>query len=947
MRNLSVSGQTLTTQAILDHGITDLLVHHTDTGPVLYTTSGPSGGLAAFGIGAGGDLFLLDYAHFDSGLSDMVLDRLALLETSAGPQLVVAGNSDGCLTAYEIGSGGLIGTCGDLPGLSGTNSAVLDLDQWGSDTLFLAQAGSGSIRAYSLDAGNTLTQQFSMTDPGAVYADSVFALETVTLEGVDYLLGASVTEHGVTAYRIAENGLIATGNLGRSEGIGIMTPTALETVMIGGRCFLLVGSAPGDGSGQSGAITVMELRADGSLAPTDHVIDTLNTRFGTIQSLDVIEAGGITYVIAAGGDDGITVFVMMPNGRLQLIDVLADAHDSGLENVSAIAAFHGDTQLHLFVSSEISAGVTELRLDTSANGSVLVAGATGGLLSGTADDDIMQGAAGEDRLEGGGGNDILEDGAGQDTLSGGAGRDIFVLRSDGDTDLITDFEPGRDRLDLSDWPFLYDPAQLTVIPTADGAIVIWRAETLVIKTLNGMSLTATDIRAAILPAPDRTPALASLIAEAGEVVVGTAGADLIEAGPVDHTVFGLGGHDTIEGGLGNDRVEGGDGFDLVRGGGGHDTLFGGNLADNLFGDGGDDILWGGTGTDRLFGGEGNDRLDGEDGDDVLFGDAGHDTLIGGDGDDRLSGGTGEDHLEGGHGNDHLVGGAGFDTLFGGEGNDYLDGGAQADRIHGGDGDDTLIGRSGTDNLWGDAGDDSMDGGADNDRLWGGAGADLIRGGTQEDRLWGEDGNDTLFGDAGFDLLRGGEGDDYLDGGAQADNLFGDAGQDTLLGGGGFDRLFGGAGDDLLYAGEGSDALFGQAGHDTLYGEADNDRLWGGVGNDLMFGGDGNDHMNGGAGFDTITGGAGDDRLSGNFNADTFVFADGHGRDTITDFDALNPFEKIDLSGISAIESFDDLVGPGGAAVQSGTDVLIDTGGGNQIRLMWVRLDDLDASDFLF
>jgi serralysin len=127
-----------------------------------------------------------------------------------------------------------------------------------------------------------------------------------------------------------------------------------------------------------------------------------------------------------------------------------------------------------------------------------------------------------------------------------------------------------------------------------------------------------------------------------------------------------------------------------------------------------------------------------------------------------------------------------------------------------------------------------------------------------------------------------------------------------------------------------------------------DRLFGGTGNDQLFGEDGNDALFGGAGFDTLTGGAGNDRLLGNFNADTFVFADDHGVDTIEDFDATNPFEKIDLSGVTfapAVTDYTSLLGFG-AVTTVGADVLIDTGGGNAILLAGVNIADLDNDDFV-
>jgi len=146
-------------------------------------------------------------------------------------------------------------------------------------------------------------------------------------------------------------------------------------------------------------------------------------------------------------------------------------------------------------------------------------------------------------------------------------------------------------------------------------------------------------------------------------------------------------------------------------------------------------------------------------------------------------------------------------------------------------------------------------------------------------------------------------------------------------------------------GDGPDALFGEGGNDTLHGGEGDDRLFGGVGNDWLFGGPGDDDLQGGAGFDILDGGIGNDILTGNFNADTFVFADGHGDDVITDFEATNPFEKIDLSAVTTIVDFDDLLS--NHIAQVGSDVVIETGGGNRITALDVALGDLDAGDFIF
>lgn len=89
----------------------------------------------------------------------------------------------------------------------------------------------------------------------------------------------------------------------------------------------------------------------------------------------------------------------------------------------------------------------------------------------------QQGQAGEDRPTGASGSDrpvgndtlpaeaggrILIDGAGRDVLTGEAGRDIFVLQADGERDVITGFQLGEDRLDLSQMGRFYSVEALDI-----------------------------------------------------------------------------------------------------------------------------------------------------------------------------------------------------------------------------------------------------------------------------------------------------------------------------------------------------------------------------------------------------------------------------------------------------------------------------------------------------
>ncbi|MFV2948882.1 retention module-containing protein [Pseudomonas japonica] len=71
-------------------------------------------------------------------------------------------------------------------------------------------------------------------------------------------------------------------------------------------------------------------------------------------------------------------------------------------------------------------------------------------LTGDGNANLLQGGLGNDVLNGGGGDDVLIGGRGDDTMTGGPGADTFLWQL-GDTghDVVTDFTPGTDRLDLS------------------------------------------------------------------------------------------------------------------------------------------------------------------------------------------------------------------------------------------------------------------------------------------------------------------------------------------------------------------------------------------------------------------------------------------------------------------------------------------------------------------
>lgn len=827
--------------------------------PMLVAVGGPYGGAMTLSPANGGTkLQVIDKVTYGNALSrDMagfvggtILEDLPRM---GGDLSVILAGQAGTTHSYRLGTDGRFGQAVtlDLQTREGGAGAVM---AQGPDGQVFAALGGARIRSYDPAGNGSFTTTATIADTAASYLERPVALETVRVGGKDYLLSLGGGDAGVSALRITDaGGLELTSSRGVASGLGLLDePTDLATVKMDGHTYVLVASS--SDTGTAGALSVMELSGTGQLTILDHLLDSRLTRFGQIQSVEVVQSDGWTYVVVGGGDGGISLFTLMPGGRLLHLDTFEDTTEAGLGGITDIAARMFDDALMIHVASQGATGLAQFRVNLSGQGEVQTT--VDGNLEGGASNDMLIGGRGDNRLDGGAGDDILSDGRGEDRLTGGAGRDIFVIGADGVTDVITDFRHTEDRIDLSGVPMLYGPDGLSIKRESWGASIRLRGgEVIEIHTVNGDALSQDEVLRTILWSADRPPM--SLFNE-------------------------------ITGDTGNDSLVGGDNVDVFFGGGGADYLRG-------HGNG-----------DELSGGAGRDTLIGDDGWDILIGSAGNDRLDGGADNDLLQGGSGADRLAGGTGADTVLGGAGADKMWGGSQNDVLRGGAKGDTLLGGAGSDTLAGGGGADKLEGQDGADLLIGGGGNDRMDGGRGNDRLVGGGKHDTLAGAAGNDRLEGQYGKDVLDGGVGHDWISGGAMADTIRAGSGNDTVLGGTGRDKVWLGAGSDTyadasksgraerdtVWGGAGNDSIGLGGGDDVAHGEAGRDVLSGGTGRDSLTGGDDSDRLSGGAGKDTLHGGAGHDHieggpgadiLTGGYGRDTFVFGKGTGRDVITDF----------------------------------------------------------------
>jgi Ca2+-binding RTX toxin-like protein len=161
--------------------------------------------------------------------------------------------------------------------------------------------------------------------------------------------------------------------------------------------------------------------------------DALNG--GTGADIMIGGAGNDVYLV----DDGNDKVQEAANGGIDTVETTIDfviANGSNIENINLLAGRKGTgNDANNVINGSFSA-------DT---------------IDGGKGHDSLFGNNGNDGISGGAGNDLIEGGIGADVLDGGAGNDVFLYRLENIIDLvplggdfISDFEVGKDRIDVLD-----------------------------------------------------------------------------------------------------------------------------------------------------------------------------------------------------------------------------------------------------------------------------------------------------------------------------------------------------------------------------------------------------------------------------------------------------------------------------------------------------------------
>nr|WP_325249219.1 hypothetical protein [Amylibacter sp.] len=461
-------------------GLSDIALVYLDSGWTVVVASAADSALTTFEFTGGlvGDV--IDTQAFTSASGTQTVWNMTFAALGDTVALVPATRYEDQAVVYEMTEAGDFAPTAGAGGMVGfglTHSVEVD------GTVFVFAGGSG-VTSYTLSGGFVLTKGATFADTAARHLGDISAFANVTIGANDYLFTASAFDAGVSSFKIKSNGALSlVDEIEPGDFSGFSRVQALTTLTVEGSDFLVMASAG------TSSLTTYKINAAGELSETDHLIDTLDTRFQNATLIESFEFDGRSFIVAAGSDDGISVLEISASGALSDMGSLADTYDIALDNISGLAVEVIAGAVVILVSSETDHGFTQITLDMSRLAAAIKGSAGDDTLKGTRDEDVINGMDGDDVIDGHSGDDLIIDGAGSDVLIGGGGADVFQFVEDGTVDELADLRPNNDMIDLSGFAGVNRMSDIDVMDWCDGVMIIVNSDVILVRDYTNVEFT--------------------------------------------------------------------------------------------------------------------------------------------------------------------------------------------------------------------------------------------------------------------------------------------------------------------------------------------------------------------------------------------------------------------------------------------------------------------------
>lgn len=414
------------------------------------------------------------------------------------------------------GTGDEFVVSGVISNLGSLGTAVIRSDQAGNTI-----TNAGQIASFGAGDAITLTGGGTVTNAGLI-AGAIVSTSTLTFTNTGRFVGFVVNpQDGLSTGSVITNrgamvfadGPGTTAHIANAViALGASADTVINSGRVLGDIYLGDGADLYDGRGGSMLGTVHGGLGDDvymlttATALTDSGgIDTVTARFTYIlatgfENLTLTGFGNFTGIGNAGAN---ALVGNINNNLLQGLggdDTLfggigADTLDGGTNNDSLDGQLGADRILGGYGNDTLIGGD---------GGDAMLGGTGSDRLAGGRAGDTLEGGIGADTLIGGEGNDVLSGGAfGTDVMTGGLGADTFAYVTASDSfathaaDVITDFEVGIDKIDLSALgvdPFLFMGSDPFSLPAASVRVSAGSASTTLVSIdLDGNTTTDMQI----------------------------------------------------------------------------------------------------------------------------------------------------------------------------------------------------------------------------------------------------------------------------------------------------------------------------------------------------------------------------------------------------------------------------------------------------------------------
>ena len=488
-------------------GLGEVMARQVNGQVVVYTASAMGGGVLVRSTAT--NLSTMDVESYGTALGFSAAHGLQATVIDGTPVLLSPGRFGTQIDAWTIAANGALDAARPLTLVGGRADAITALvdAQIGSSQVFVTASRFGAGLETWVRDGDILraTGQGPMT--GFLPGNAVRDLAIAWPGGRPHVLAISSTEDDLMAFPLGADGALGIpSRLDLRDGLFVDTPTELRVVELGGRSYAILGSAGSD------SLSVVAIGADGRMQVTDQVNDTRETFFGGLAALETLDVGGRILVLAAGGDNGLTLMTLEADGTLLHVASLGDEmRTMAMVDPGGLEMIWRDGGLDIFVTGQVigdtvaGRGVSQLRVDN--------------LLADLPVRNVADGSL-EQR--------------------GTDGVDVFVVLDSDERQTIYDFEPGVDRLDLSNFAWFYDIDDIGIRASWRGSYFWVDDAQLRIYTTDSTMLTASDFsittvkdlwRIDTTPLPD-VPQQPSASTES-DFLDGRAGNDMLLGQPAD------------------------------------------------------------------------------------------------------------------------------------------------------------------------------------------------------------------------------------------------------------------------------------------------------------------------------------------------------------------------------------------------------------------------------